>query len=307
MWAQRWLGRLRLWKRVPNQIHSGREAVAPRIGLALGGGFARGLAHVGVLRVFQKHGIPLHAIAGVSSGAIVAAAYASGATPEDIGRAGAAMRFADVAKWQLSLLGLAASERMEKFLKRLLRCAHFEEMTIPLGVVATDLATGKPIEFCGPGEVGPAIRASCSYPGLLQPVRIDGRYLVDGGMSVDVPSELVRKMGANYVISVALQIPSTEDFEPSNMFQVVNRCFQIMQTHMEERWRKASDLVLEPDVGGVSWDSFRSAERLIEAGENAATAALPKIQSLLQTQPPAELNKKRRAPAQSPALPAKIN
>src|SRR5437762_12104160 len=116
--------------------------VPPRIGLALGGGFARGIAHAGVLRAFERHGIPLHCITGVSAGSIVAAAFASGAQADDIGLIGASMRFRDVARWSLCRMGFLGSERMKRFLERLLKTYRFEEMRIPLGIVATDLCTG---------------------------------------------------------------------------------------------------------------------------------------------------------------------
>src|SRR5690349_12953403 len=156
------------------------EAPQPRIGLALGGGFARGIAHAGVLQVFEQNGIPIHCITGVSAGSIVAAAYASGATPAEIAHAGCAMRFGDVARWSLCRMGFVVSERMKRFLERLLKNYRFEEMRIPLGVLATDLCNGKEVRFHGSGDVFLPIRASCSYPGLFAPVQCDGRLLVDG-------------------------------------------------------------------------------------------------------------------------------
>src|SRR5690349_11115764 len=136
------------------------EAPQPRIGLALGGGFARGIAHAGILKVLEQHHIPIHCVTGVSAGSIVAAAYASGATPGDIARAGCSMRFSDVGRWCLGRLGLVGSERMNRFLKRLLKTYRFEEMRIPLGVLATDVSTGEPVPFAGTGIVFDAIRAS---------------------------------------------------------------------------------------------------------------------------------------------------
>src|SRR5437762_14149037 len=121
--------------------------VPPRIGLALGGGFARGIAHAGVLRAFERHGIPLHCVTGVSAGSIVAAAYASGVTPDDIARAGSSVRFRDVARWSLCRMGFMATERMKRFLERLLKAHRFEEMRIPLGIVATDLCSGEAVSF----------------------------------------------------------------------------------------------------------------------------------------------------------------
>ena len=162
----------------------------PRIGLALGGGFARGIAHVGVLKIFERNGIPIHCITGVSAGSIVAAAYASGASPDEIASAACSMRFGDVARWSLSRMGFVVSKRMKPFLQRLLKHHCFEAMPTPLGVVATDLCTGEPVSFRDTGDVFLPIRASCSYPGLFQPVRSGGRVLVDGAMSIGIPAML---------------------------------------------------------------------------------------------------------------------
>jgi NTE family protein len=253
----------------------------PRIGLALGGGFARGIAHVGVLRVFEREKIPLHCITGVSAGAIVAAAYASGATPDEIAAIGSAMRFNDVARWSISRLGFAGSERMVAFLRRLLKRLRFEEMLIPLGVVATDLRKGTTVAFYEKGEVTPAIRASCSYPGLYRPFEIDGRTYVDGAITIEVPAHLARVMGATHVIAAC--IPNQDEaFEPQNMFQVVSRCFQIMMAANEAGWRKESDVVIIPDVAAIPWDGFENALSMIEAGERAAEMALPTVRGWLE-------------------------
>ncbi len=258
----------------------------PKIGLALGGGFARGISHVGVLNVLEREKIPIHCITGVSAGAIVAAAFASGATLEEIAASASSMRFGDVARWGLSKLGLAGSERMTPFLKRLLRHMQFDDMKIPLGVIATDLRTGEAVEFSGRGDVAPAIRASCSYPGLFRPVEYEGRTLVDGGVSVEVPAGLARRMGATHVISVC--IPNQDEtFQAHNMFEVINRCFQIMMSHTEESWRSQSSAVLMPDVGAIPWDGFMNARRMIEAGERAAEEALPDIFEWLGREKPA--------------------
>ena len=254
------------------------EAPAPvRIGLALGGGFARGIAHAGVLRIFDQRHIPIHCITGISAGSIVAAAYASGAAPEEIARAGCSMRFRDVGRWSLGRLGLLGSQCMRRFLERLLKAYRFEDMRTPLGVIATDLLTGQPVAFSGNGSVFDPIRASCSYPGLFQPVRHRGQLLVDGAMSMEIPAALARQLGASHVISVYLPAPGPE-VEPRNVFQVVNRCFQILQRRSEDHWRSETDLVIAPDVRGMDWNAFGQGPRLIEAGEAAARAALPEIQ-----------------------------
>jgi NTE family protein len=264
------------WLKRPRGILTARVLPAPRIGLALGGGFARGISHVGVLRALERENIPLHCITGVSAGAIVAAAYASGATTDEISAIGSGMRFADVARWSISKLGFAGSERMAAFLRKLLKKWRFEDMRIPLGVIATDLRSGKPVAFRDQGDVTSAIRASCSYPGLFRPFESDGRMYVDGSITIEVPAQLARTMGAHHVIGVC--IPNQDEaFEPRNMFQVVSRSFQILMSQNEEVWRKYSDVVLMPDVGAIPWDGFDNAMRMIEAGERAAEQALPRI------------------------------
>ena len=248
-----------------------------RLGLALGGGFARGLAHIGVLGVLEQNNIPVHCIAGVSAGAIVAAAYASGATPGEIAAAGSAMRFTDVARWTIGRMGIAGSDRMERFLRKLLKCYSFEQMRIPLGVVATDVVTGQAIIFRDRGDVVLPIRASCSYPGLFHPVRCGDHLLVDGAIAMEVPALLARMLGATHVISLHLPMQGAAAM-PTNMFHVINRCFQILHSRTEITWRQHSDLVIEPDVRGMEWDAFESALQLVKAGEEAARQALPRIQ-----------------------------
>src|SRR3954471_23635514 len=271
-----WFSALRSSRARPRQSPAVESVAQPKIGLALGGGFARGIAHAGVLEAFERHGIPIHCITGVSAGSIVAAAYASGASPAEIARAGCAMRFGDVARWSLCRMGFVVSERMKRFLERLLKAYRFEEMRIPLGVLATDLCTGKPVCFRDSGDVFLPIRASCSYPGLFQPVRCDGRLLVDGAMSMEMPASLARSLGATHVISVHLPAQAP-DRAPSNVFQVVNRCFQIMQAQTEESWPRDTDLVITPDVTRIDWDGFGCGPEMRKAGEAAAWSALPSV------------------------------
>jgi NTE family protein len=187
------------------------------------------------------------------------------------------MRFGDVGRWSLGRMGFVVNERMKKFLERLLKNYRFEEMRIPLGVLATDLSNGEPVPFYGSGDVFLPIRASCAYPGLFHPLRWESRLLVDGAMSMEIPAQLARRLGATHVIAVHLPAHGNGTL-PSNVFQVVNRCFQIMQSRTEESWRSDSDLVISPEVRGVQWDAFGCGPELLQAGEAAALDALPAIQ-----------------------------
>lgn len=258
----------------------------PKLGLALGGGFARGIAHVGVLRVFEQAKIPVHFISGVSAGAIIAAAFASGSTSDEIERVARSMRFSDVARWRFSTRGLVGSDPMTQFLAKVLKVFEFEKMKIPLAVVASDLSAGAPAVFRDKGDVVLPIRASCSYPGLFQPVRYLNHCLVDGMISMDVPAAPLRRMGATHVVSVVLPMP-TETVDPQNMLSVVTRCFQIMNARTESQWRRHSNLVITPEVKDIGWNSFESAGHLVEAGEKAARQVLPQILRWF-TDPPKE-------------------
>lgn len=235
-----------------------------RIGLALGGGFTRAIAHAGVLRVFERERIPIHAISGVSSGAIAAAAFASGCSSIEIETAARTM--------QISSVESLSSVAIGDFLHGLLKKCSFEEMRIPLAVVASDLTAGAPVVFKDKGDVLMPIHASCAYPGLFPPVRYMDHCLVDGMVAMDVPAAPLRRMGATHVISVVLPTPA-EAIDPGNMQSVVRRSFQIMMERNGLHWRRASDVVITPDVK----DSFGSAREMIEAGERAAEAVLPQI------------------------------
>jgi NTE family protein len=231
---------------------------------------------VGVLRAFERARIPIHCIAGVSAGAIVASAFASGSTSEEIEAIAVRMRFSDIARWRFSRRGLVGSDPMRDFLGRLLKVLTFENMRIPLAVIASDLTAGAPAVFRDKGDVVLPIRASCSYPGLFQPVRYMNHCLVDGMISMDVPAAPLRRMGATHVVSVALPAP-VETVDPQNILSVVSRCFQIMTARTESQWRRHSNVVITPDVKDMGWNSFEHARNMIDAGERAAKAVIPQI------------------------------
>ena len=252
-----------------------------KVGLALGGGFARGIAHLGVLQVLEENRVPLAAITGVSSGAMMAAAYASGTPLHKLDELARRMKFKDVAGWTISKMGLMTSNRMDTFLRRLLAVHNFEDMRIPLGVVACDLKSGEPVVYSQRGDVVPAVRASCAYPGLFRPIAIDGKLLVDGGMALDVPAPTARQLGAAKVIAVSLEIDEVQQ-DPSNLAQVINRCFQILQAKTGPSWRPDADLVLTPKINTFGWDSFDQTESMIQAGRQAAEAAMPQIEEWLE-------------------------
>jgi NTE family protein len=252
----------------------------PRIGLALGGGFARGIAHLGVLRVLEQEHIPIDYIGGTSAGALLGLAYASGHTIPEIVAQARATRFKDFGNWRLSWLGLASNQKLEHYPRKYLGVSTFEELKIPLAIAATDLGTGEPAYFTR-GPLGPALRASCAYPGMFVPVELEGRFYVDGFLAAPVPVDAVRNMGADIVIAVFLEAANNR--KPTSIVDVIGLSFAILQRHADLEWRRATDIIIEPNVKDFLWDDFEKTLELIAVGETAARAALPKIQAALES------------------------
>ncbi|PYT83510.1 MAG: esterase [Acidobacteria bacterium] len=260
---------------------TGTPPLRTGIGLALGGGFARGFAHLGVLKVLRQHQISVSHIAGSSVGSILGAAYASGAPLERIIEACRRLRFRDIARWRVSRLGLASNQRLGELVERVFGSRQFEDLRIPLAVVATDLSSGEPVVFTQ-GNLVDAIRASCAFPGLFEPVEIGTRCLADGGLVAPVPTEAARSMGAQTVIGVSVGLQDGNRGVPTNIFQVVSRAVGAAQKHQLELWERQADLVLRPDVQSLAWDDFARADEAIAAGAAAALRALPRIEKLLE-------------------------
>jgi len=250
----------------------------PAIGLALGGGFARGIAHVGVLKVLEEEGIPVRMVAGTSVGALIGAAYCSGLTLAELEALCHKVRFTTFARWTLSRYGFASNDRMIAFLTRTLKVRTFEELRIPLAVTATDFNTGAGAVFHS-GPIIDPVRASCAYPGMFLPVQIGGRWLVDGMLSHPVPSSPLRELGAERVLAVHLRGQWSKTTAPRHLFDVIGQSFAIAQDMLGPVWRGAADLVIEPDVAGFDYDDFKRAGELIRVGELAMRQALPQVRS----------------------------
>jgi NTE family protein len=255
-----------------------QPASQPKVGIALGGGFARGLAHIGVLKVLEQEQIPVDFVAGTSVGSVIGAGYASGLSAKELEEIAGLVRFKDFSRWTFSRFGLFSNDKMAVFLGKILRCKTFEDLKIPLAIAATDVITGEPAVFTK-GDLVLPVRASCAYPGMFLPVNIDGRLLVDGLLGHAVPAAPLREMGAERVISVHLAAHWLKPRGPRHVFDVIGQCFSIAQDRMCGPWKAASDVVLEPEIGEFGYDDFVRAPELIRAGEAAARIALPVIKS----------------------------
>jgi len=252
-----------------------------KLGLALGGGFARGIAHIGVLKVLEEEGIPVDYVAGTSVGAMIGAAYCSGMTADDLAEMAAKLRFADFARLTISRYGFYNNDRMVRFFARVLKQHTFEEMKIPLAITATEFRTGEAAVFTKGPLVDP-IRASCAYPGMFLPVEIDGKSYIDGMLAYAVPTTPLRQMGADRVIGIYLSAHWNNAKPPRHLFEVIGQCFSIAQAKLAESWKKDANLVLEPDVNGFAYDCFERAPELIAVGEMAMRAALPQVRAMLE-------------------------
>ena len=276
----------------------------PSIGIALGGGFARGIAHIGVLKVFEEEEIPVQLVAGTSVGALIGACYCSGLSLAEMEEVARNTRFTSFARWTLSRYGFASNDRMISFLTRTLKCKTFEDLRIPLGVTATDFNTGEGIVFHS-GTIIDPVRASCAYPGMFLPVEIRGRHCVDGMLSHPVPTRPLRDMGAERVLAVHLKGTWSNGGPPRHLFDVIGQSFAIAQDAMSPLWRDAADLVVEPDVAGFAYDDFKRAADLIKVGEIAMRNALPQVRKWLETAATAtNLAPERRGAPRTAPMPA---
>jgi NTE family protein len=250
----------------------------PRVGLALAGGFARGIAHIGVLRVLREAGIQIDCVAGTSVGALIGAAYCAGTPLETMERIGATTSFTDFGRWTPSWLGLATNQRLEKYLARLTPLKTFEELKTPFAIATTDVIAGVTVYYSH-GPIAPPLRASCAYPGLFVPIQYEGRTLVDGFLTAPVPVEGAHLLGADIVIAVYLEAGNVE--EPRTFTDILSRSFNIIQRHADLAWRAQADVIIEPDVKPFVWDDFSKTPEMVAVGEKAALAALPEIRAVI--------------------------
>lgn len=266
---------------------SSKTGQHPRLGLALSGGAARGIAHVGVMKVLREEGIPVDFVAGTSAGALVGGALASGMAVEEIEEIGRSLRWKDLGRMTLSRLGVQSSERMEEYIRARFPVTRFEQMPIPFAAVATDLHTGGAVVMRDEGDVAFAIRASCALPGWYVPaVDEHGRQLVDGGLVANLPTSVARSLGAEIVVAVDVNYEGAKFLgSPTSILGVLLQSFIVVQRTAVAHQRQIADVCISPPVGHIRWDEMDRAEEYIAAGMEAARAAIPTIRELLEPQP----------------------
>ncbi len=252
-----------------------------KVGLALSGGVARGIAHIGVVKVLKKHKIPIDCIAGVSSGALVGALFAAGMGPEIMEVNSLKLGWFTFMRIAFGRHGPLSNEEIKKFVIQNIGDKKFSELAIPLSVVCTDILSSEEVVI-DEGKVAIAIATSCAFPGFFEPARVGGSILFDGGMVNNLPVSVVQRMGADFVIAVDVVPGGKRKSEPDNIFQVVGRAYDIMVRKMSEESRRAAQVLIEPEIPEDIWHiDFDKAKRLIKAGEEAAEKKIPEIKAKL--------------------------
>ena len=250
---------------------------APRIGLALGGGAARGFAHIGVIQVLEEAGIRPDLVVGTSAGSLLAAMYASGKTGQEMAQLAQAMDEGAITDWAFPSRGLIRGEALARYVREQTGGRTIEQMKLPLGIVATDLDSGAPILFQR-GDIGAAVRASSAVPAVFQPVKIGLREYVDGGLVSPVPVRFARQMGAEMVIAVDISSPPDGN-ATGDMMKLLLQTFAIMGQSINHFELRDADIVLRPSLAGVSSADFTARLKAIQAGREAALRQLPEIRA----------------------------
>jgi NTE family protein len=274
-------------KKAPDPVVAAPVPLPPKkikIGLALGGGAARGFAHIGVIKALEAQGIYPEIVVGTSAGSVVGAMYAAGNSGFALQKTAMEMNEAEISDWALPLFGKSSGvlkgEALQTYVNKAVKNAPMEKLKIKFGAVATDLANGQPILFAR-GNTGQAVRASSSVPSVFQPVVIGGRSYVDGGLVAPVPVRFTREMGADFIIAVNISTQTDAQAAVSSL-EVLLQTFSIMGQRLNHYELKDADIVIQPALGKMGGNDFAGRNLAIMAGEQAAAAMMPQIKAKLK-------------------------
>jgi len=271
---------MRLWEKAIARLR-GHAKSSPRVALVLGGGAARGFAHVGVIRLLEQEKIPIHLVVGTSVGSLIGAIYA--AAPDSLKLESIAFQLErnDLVDYSILTLkkGLIVGDRLERFVSQNVAVSRIEDLRIPFAAVATDIRTGERVVL-NRGPLAPAVHASCALPGIFQPVERDGRLLVDGGVLESLPVPTAKFLGADVTIAVDVGA-RVMDIQAADVVTVIIQALNISGAEIRRRHAQEADVLIHPDVNGVSAFDFTQKERCVQAGVDAAREALPRIREVL--------------------------
>jgi NTE family protein len=269
----------------------------PRIALALGGGAAKGFAHIGVIKALESQGIHPDIVVGTSAGSVVGALYASGINGFELQRIALDLKESAFSDWSLPDRGFLRGEALQEFVNKAVQNRPLEKLNTPIGVVATDLQSGESVVFQR-GDTGMAVRASSTVPGLFQPVHINGREYVDGGLASPLPVRTARRMGADIVIASDISAKPALN-KILDTVDVLLQTFAIMGNAIANQERLDADVVIKPDISRLRSTDFESRHLAILEGERAGLAAVPALRQKI-----AEREARLRAAAALRIVPA---
>ncbi|MDF4004329.1 patatin-like phospholipase family protein [Luteibacter sp. PPL552] len=252
-------------------------APKPRIGLALGGGAAKGFAHIGVIKMLEASGIHPDVVSGTSAGSVVGVLYASGMDAFRLQEQAFALDEGSIRDVRFFSGGLVQGQKLQDYVNQLIGQRPIEKLSKPFAAVATELENGERAVFIR-GNAGQAVRASSSIPGVFEPVEINGRHFVDGGVVSPVPVDAARQLGADVVIAVDISA-RPDGSNPANMVGIVGQSITIMGRRLAEQELGRADVVIRPKVGQIGPTDFDQKNVAILEGERAALAALPAIRA----------------------------
>jgi NTE family protein len=268
-----------LGEKPPPPVTPPPPPVPLKIGLALGGGAARGFAHIGVIKALEAQGIVPDIVVGTSAGAVVGALYSSGLSGFEMQKITLDMDEGQFGDWSLPDRGVFKGEALQNFVNRAVGNRSLEKLPRSFGVVATDLKSGESVLFRS-GNTGMAVRASSAVPGVFQPVSINGREYVDGGLVSPIPVRAVRSLGANFVIAVDISV-NPRDARTSSTVDVLLQTFAIMGRSISRYETPEADIVIRPVTAELPATDFAGRHRAVLEGEKAAAAAMPEIRDRL--------------------------
>lgn len=273
-----------------------QATVAPpikvRIGLALGGGAAKGFAHIGVIKMLEVSGFTPDVVAGTSAGSVVGSLYASGLGPYELQTNSFALDEAQIRDVSLLSGGLVKGQKLQDYVNQLVKNRRLDKLNKPFAAVATELETGKRTVFVR-GNTGQAVRASSSIPGVFEPVVINGKHYVDGGVVSPVPVDAARELGADIVVAVDISAKANGK-APGGMVNIVTQSIAIMGQTLGQQEMTRADVIIRPNVGKIGPTDFDQKNVAIMEGERAALAAMPEIRKAVEAKR-LELLKKQQA------------
>ncbi|MBI5701823.1 patatin-like phospholipase family protein [Candidatus Saganbacteria bacterium] len=252
-----------------------------KVGLALGGGIARGIAHIGVIKILKKHKVPISFVAGCSAGSIIGALFASGMDPHLMEKAAHRLGWARFIRFVMARHGPATTDEIQKFISTNIGDIQFSGLKYPFAAVATDLKTGREV-IIRDGPVCKGVAASSAFPGVFVPLRRGHDLLVDGGIANNLPVSVAKKMGADFVIAVDVVPANPLKNDLNNALEIFGRAFDLVMKKISSDGRNLADIVIEPDIPEDIWHlDFDKSKRLIAAGEEAAESRILEIKTRL--------------------------